>query len=150
MYLLVGVDGIFPTTSKPRCWREHSTGANDVLGRLEWHKPSVTIRTEFFKPEKGRYLHPSQDRALTHAEAAVIQGFDDRHLWCGSKLAIAKMIGNAVPPPLAEAIADKFEKPFKVGSPKVPRLEESEAGSLSCAISRGLGGNHRLYEFIPR
>ena len=94
------------------CWRRHSTGASDVLGRLRWDEPSVTIRTEFFRPEKGRFLHPQWEnggvqinRALTHAEAAVIQGFDDRHLWCGSKAAIARQIGNAVPPPLARAIA---------------------------------------------
>jgi DNA (cytosine-5)-methyltransferase 1 len=93
-----------PDRLKSPCWRKHSTGSGDVLGRLEWNKPSVTIRTEFFKPEKGRYLHPAADRALTHAEAASIQGFDDRHLWSGSKIEIARMIGNAVPPPLAVAV----------------------------------------------
>lgn len=94
------------------CWRRHSTGAADVLGRLRWDEPSVTIRTEFFRPEKGRFLHPQWEnggeqinRALTHAEAAVVQGFDERHMWCGSKAAIARQIGNAVPPPLARAIA---------------------------------------------
>lgn len=94
------------------CWRRHSRGAGDVLGRLRWDEPSVTIRTEFFRPEKGRFLHPQWEnggvqinRALTHAEAAVVQGFDDRHVWCGSKAAIARQIGNAVPPPLARAIA---------------------------------------------
>jgi len=92
------------------CWRKHKTGAGDVLGRLEWDKPSVTIRTEFFKPEKGRYLHPDMDRAITHAEAAVIQGFDDRHLWCGPKVEIARMIGNAVPPPLAKAVARQVRR----------------------------------------
>lgn len=97
------------------CWKGHR-GSHDVLGRLEWSKPALTIRTEFFKPEKGRYLHPQWDkggrrrfnRALTHAEAALIQGFDDRHLWCGTKVQIARQIGNAVPPPLAHAVAKKI------------------------------------------
>lgn len=95
------------------CWRRHTTGAGDVLGRLRWDEPSVTIRTEFFRPEKGRFLHPQWEnggvqinRALTHAEAAVVQGFDERHVWCGSKAEIARQIGNAVPPPLARAVAD--------------------------------------------
>jgi len=94
-----------PDDLKAPCWRRHTTGAYDVMGRLVWDRPSVTIRTEFFKPEKGRYLHPDMNRALTHAEAALIQGFDDRHLWCGTKRDIARQIGNAVPPPMATAIA---------------------------------------------
>ena len=57
------------------CWRRHRTGSGDVMGRLLWDRPSVTIRTEFFKPEKGRYLHPTEPRALTHQEAARVAGF---------------------------------------------------------------------------
>ncbi len=76
------------------------------MGRLHWNKPSVTIRTEFFKPEKGRYLHPIEDRAITHYEAAVLQGFPDTHKFVGSKTAIARQIGNAVPIPLGRAIGE--------------------------------------------
>lgn len=88
----------------PACWRAHTTGSADVMGRLHWDRPSVTIRTEFVKPEKGRYLHPDQHRAITLLEGARLQGFDDDYRWCGSKSDIAKQIGNAVPIPLAEAI----------------------------------------------
>lgn len=88
------------------CWRKHKSGSGDVMGRLHWDKPSVTIRTEFFKPEKGRYLHPVEHRAITHYEAAVLQGFPDTHRFVGSKTAIARQIGNAVPVPLAKAIAE--------------------------------------------
>lgn len=87
------------------CWRRHKTGSGDVMGRLFWDRPSVTIRTEFFKPEKGRYLHPSEHRAITPFEAARIQGFPDDYLWAGSKTAISRQIGNAVPVPLGRAIA---------------------------------------------
>jgi DNA (cytosine-5)-methyltransferase 1 len=86
------------------CWKNHTAGSGDVMGRLRWDRPSVTIRTEFFKPEKGRYLHPTEHRALTHHEAARIQGFPDTYRWVGSKTAIARQIGNAVPVPLAAAI----------------------------------------------
>ncbi len=86
------------------CWRKHKSGSGDVMGRLHWDRPSVTIRTEFFKPEKGRYLHPQADRAITHYEAAVLQGFPDDHKFVGSKTAIARQIGNAVPIPLGAAI----------------------------------------------
>jgi DNA (cytosine-5)-methyltransferase 1 len=86
-------------------WRRHKSGAGDVMGRLSWGKPSVTIRTEFFKPEKGRYLHPDEPRPITHFEAARIQGFPDQYLWCGTKVDIARQIGNAVPPVLARRLA---------------------------------------------
>ncbi|GAA1679663.1 DNA cytosine methyltransferase [Microbacterium lacus] len=94
-----------PDRLKAPCWIGHKSGSGDVMGRLHWDKPSVTIRTEFFKPEKGRYLHPTENRAITHYEAAVLQGFPDTHRFVGSKTAIARQIGNAVPIPLSEAIA---------------------------------------------
>lgn len=87
------------------CWRKHHTGSADVMGRLRLDKPSVTIRTEFFKPEKGRYLHPTENRAITHYEAALLQGFRPEHQWVGSKVSIARQIGNAVPVRLGMAIA---------------------------------------------
>ncbi|MFE7013095.1 DNA cytosine methyltransferase [Streptomyces sp. NPDC057651] len=86
-------------------WDKHNTGTGDVMGRLRLGEPSVTIRTEFFKPEKGRYLHPRDDRPITHYEAARIQGFPLDFRWCGSKTEIARQIGNAVPIPLGTAIA---------------------------------------------
>lgn len=87
------------------CWRNHQTGSADVMGRLYWDRPSVTIRTEFFKPEKGRYLHPEENRAISHWEAARLQGFPDSYLWYGSRTSIARQIGNAVPVKLSEAIS---------------------------------------------
>ena len=94
------------------CWKKHTSGSGDVMGRLREDKPSVTIRTEFFKPEKGRYLHPSADRAITHFEAAVLQGFPHDHKFVGSKTAIARQIGNAVPIPLGRAIGKALARRF--------------------------------------
>lgn len=90
----------------PRCWAEKPSGTTDVMGRLWWDRPSVTIRTEFFKPEKGRYLHPTADRPITHREAARLQSFPDDFLFEGSKIEVARQIGNAVPVGLARAIAE--------------------------------------------
>lgn len=90
----------------PKCWVRKKTGGTDLFGRLWWDKPSFTIRTEFYKPEKGRYLHPVQHRPITHREAARLQSFPDDFKFLGSKIEIAKQIGNAVPPLLAARIAD--------------------------------------------
>ncbi len=90
----------------PPCWIRKKTGGTDLFGRLWWDRPAFTIRTEFFKPEKGRYLHPSQHRPITHREAARLQGFPDSFVFKGSKIEIAKQIGNAVPPLLAARSAD--------------------------------------------
>ena len=92
------------------CWRSHRSGSGDVMGRMHWTKPSVTVRTEFFKPEKGRYLHPEAHRAITHHEAARLQGFPDDFQFVGSRTAIARQIGNAVPVPLGRAIAAEVLK----------------------------------------
>jgi len=90
----------------PQCWIRKKSGGTDLFGRLWWDRPSVTIRTEFFKPEKGRYLHPEQHRPITHREAARFQSFPDSFKFLGSKIEIAKQIGNAVPPLLAARVAD--------------------------------------------
>jgi DNA (cytosine-5)-methyltransferase 1 len=90
----------------PNCWLKKTSGGTDLFGRLWWDRPSVTIRTEFFKPEKGRYLHPVQHRPITHREAARLQSFPDEFRFLGSKIEMAKQIGNAVPPLLAARLAD--------------------------------------------
>jgi DNA (cytosine-5)-methyltransferase 1 len=106
-----------PDELLPDCWRNKPTGTTDVMGRMRWDAPSLTIRTEFFKPEKGQYLHPQWDRksprkrvnrVITHLEAARIQDFPDDFVWCGSKIEIAKQIGNAVPVGLASAVAKQI------------------------------------------
>lgn len=95
----------------PGCWIRKTSGGTDLFGRLEWDKPArCTIRTEFYKPEKGRYLHPSEDRPITHWEAARLQTFDDDFKWCGTKIRIAIQIGNAVPPVLAKTVAAEIRQ----------------------------------------
>lgn len=87
------------------CWRD-ARGHNDVLGRLEWHKPATTVRTEFFRPEKGRFLHPIADRPITAREAARLQSFPDAFVFPPDHTlySLGRQIGNAVPPLLGEAI----------------------------------------------
>jgi len=92
----------------PGCWKRKKTGSTDVFGRLRWDMPALTIRTEFFKPEKGRYLHPEAHRPITHREAARLQTFPDSFTFVGSRIEVARQIGNAVPPLLAKAVAEEL------------------------------------------
>jgi DNA (cytosine-5)-methyltransferase 1 len=92
----------------PQCWRDKPTGTTDVFGRLWWDQPALTIRTEFYKPEKGRYLHPTAHRPITVREAARCMGFTDDFAFPLNQrwTSVARQIGNAVPPPLARRIAE--------------------------------------------
>lgn len=98
-----------PLHLQPDCWRYKDPkggGSADLMGRLEWDAPSLTIRTQFLKPEKGRYLHPQANRSLTVREGARLQTFPDSFAFIGSNFQVAKQIGNAVPPILAKAVAE--------------------------------------------
>lgn len=91
----------------PACWLRKTSGSTDVFGRLWWNRPAFTIRTEFYKPEKGRYLHPSEHRPITAREAARCMSFPDDFVFPGDQpmTSVAKQIGNAVPPLLARKVA---------------------------------------------
>lgn len=94
-----------PRSLCPPCWQDRPSGSVDVFGRLWWHKPSVTVRTEFIKPEKGRYLHPVEHRPITPREGARLQSFPDSFVFSGSMTSVVRQIGNAVPPRLALRLA---------------------------------------------
>jgi len=92
------------------CYTRHS-GHTDVYGRMSWGKPSPTITTRFVSISNGRYGHPEQDRAISIREGATLQSFPENYVfYSNSQGTIAKMIGNAVPPLLAKAIAEVFIK----------------------------------------
>jgi DNA (cytosine-5)-methyltransferase 1 len=103
------------------CWKD-TDGFNDVLGRLEWHRPSTTIRTEFFRPEKGRFLHPSADRPITPREAARLQSFPDSFVFPEHQTlySVGRQIGNAMPPRLAKAIGTAIDASL-AGAPRSRR-----------------------------
>ena len=80
-----------------------------VYGRMEWDRPSPTITTQFFGYGNGRFGHPSQDRAISLREGALLQSFPTDYQFSSpsTKLPIAtlgRLIGNAVPVRLGEVI----------------------------------------------
>ncbi len=82
-------------------------------GRLKWDETSPTIDTRFDAASNGTNNHPFLNRAITPREAARIQSFDDKFIFYGSKVHIRKQIGNAVPPLMAEAIANHILEELK-------------------------------------
>ena len=78
-----------------------------IYGRMRWEQPAPTITGGCHNPSKGRFLHPTADRAISLREAALLQGFPPEYSFSldRGKLAAAAMIGNAVPPALAAAQA---------------------------------------------
>lgn len=99
----------------PECGKEHlpkeMTGNQQfsgTWGRLKWDAVSPTIDTRFDASSNGTNNHPFLHRSITPREAARLQSFDDKFVFIGSKVYIRQQIGNAVPPLMAKAIADKI------------------------------------------
>ena len=75
---------------------------------------SVTITTRFDTPSSGKFTHPFLHRAITVREAARLQSFPDDFIFHGTKTSQMKQVGNAVPPKLANAIAELIKKDMEI------------------------------------
>lgn len=82
-------------------------GFKDIYGRMAWDDVSPTITSGCFNPSKGRFLHPTRNRAITMREAALLQSFPLKYVFATDrgKTHVAEMIGNALPPPFIRAHA---------------------------------------------
>ncbi len=102
----------WPEELRAPCHRK-SSGASfrNVYARMTWDDPSPTITTLAFNFGTGRFGHPEQDRAITLREAALLQGFPVSYEFVPPQdpvhfSTVGRMIGNAVPPPIAKAAGD--------------------------------------------
>ncbi|MBC8205843.1 MAG: DNA cytosine methyltransferase [Kiritimatiellaeota bacterium] len=80
----------------------------DVYGRMAWGYPSSTITARFDSFSRGSFGHPELDRSITLREGARLQTFPDDFIFVGTKVSVARQIGNAVPPRLAQVIAEEI------------------------------------------
>ncbi len=85
-----------------------TSGFGNTYGRLERNKPSTTITNNLATPSGLRCIHYEQDRALTPREGARIQSFPDWYHFEGNRTDVARQVGNAVPPLMAIAFANKI------------------------------------------
>lgn len=87
-----------PNELRPVCHHGEHT-YRSMYGRLRWEEPAQTLTTGFSSPGQGRYIHPTRQRTITPHEAARIQTFPDAFVFGDRpRKALARMIGNAVPP----------------------------------------------------
>jgi DNA (cytosine-5)-methyltransferase 1 len=85
-----------------------TSGYGNTYGRLERNKPSTTITNNLATPSALRCIHYEQNRALTPREGARIQSFPDWYQFEGNRTDVARQVGNAVPPLMAIAFANKI------------------------------------------
>lgn len=86
-------------------------GHTTCYGRLLPTEPSYTINTYFNRPNVGCNIHYSANRLITVREALRLQSFPDSYVLVStSKQGKHLIVGNAVPPLLAEVIAKQLLK----------------------------------------
>jgi DNA (cytosine-5)-methyltransferase 1 len=77
----------------------------DKYKRLNWNEPSWTL-TAHMRKDGLAYIHPIQNRSISVREAARIQSFPDHFIFDAPMTRMFELIGNSVPPLLAQAIAE--------------------------------------------
>lgn len=86
----------------------------DIKGRpfrvLEWGKPSWTVAYG----HREVHIHPSGKRRLSIYEAMLLQGFRPEYVLKGNLSDQIRLVSDAVPPPLAKALADSILKTLAV------------------------------------
>ncbi len=80
-----------------------------VYARMQWSEPAPTMTTQYYGFGNGRFGHPEQDRAISLREGAIFQGFPKEYKFVSpgapvKKGELGRMIGNAVPVTLGDAI----------------------------------------------
>lgn len=95
-----------------RCHKQRPDAFGDVYGRIGWDDVAPTMTGGCTNPSKGRFLHPTENRAITLREAAVLQSFpkDYKISLKHGRDSAALMIGNALPPAMIQRHASQIAK----------------------------------------
>jgi DNA (cytosine-5)-methyltransferase 1 len=139
-----------PEKLRLQCHRNvdrRSGGWPDVYGRLKLDGQAPTITAGFDSFTRGRYGHPLQDRPLTPREASRLQGFPDEFRFYGTRWDVRSQVGNAVPPPLAEAIGRAVARTLLVEDGLVEPAEEDMIATSGSGLQEAL--NFEEGESVP-
>ncbi len=77
---------------------------------LAWDKPSITVSYG----HREVHVHPSGMRRLSVFEALKLQGFPDNYVLEGTLSAQIDQVSEAVPPPLARAVAHSIRSALEI------------------------------------
>jgi DNA (cytosine-5)-methyltransferase 1 len=93
--------------------RESGSQYLSVYGRMRWDEVAPTITTQSYGYGNGRFGHPSQDRAISLREAALLQTFPRDYAFVPPDsqptfVHVGRHIGNSVPVALGRAIGESI------------------------------------------
>ncbi|MGV0998268.1 MAG: DNA cytosine methyltransferase [Fluviibacter sp.] len=109
--------GQLPIELRPDCHKTSDKGFSNVYGRMTWNEPSPTITGGCTTLSKGRFGHPSQLRTISVREAALLQTFPEEYVFATDHMDhVCKIIGNALPPKFAAAMASACTSAIKGNS----------------------------------
>lgn len=107
-------------TMRPMSKRFSRPGGADRAGRsfrrLEWDKPSPTVAYG----HREIHVHPDGRRRLSIYEAMLLQGFPHDFVLEGTLSSQVEQVSNAVPPPLALALATAIKTAMQNDRPPDP------------------------------
>jgi DNA (cytosine-5)-methyltransferase 1 len=128
-----------------RSFGVRSSDQKGAYGRMSWSEPSFTITGLANNMTAGPFAHPEQDRVITTKEAAALQGFRDDYRFHGSSRSQMRQIGNAVPPPVATALAEAILgiEDGRADALRAPRLTPQ-------VVAEAVAGKKRLPIMTPR
>jgi DNA (cytosine-5)-methyltransferase 1 len=95
-------------------------GSNRSFKTLAWNAPSPTVAYG----HREVHIHPNCTRRLSVYEAMLLQGFPERYELIGSLSSQIVQISEAVPPPVAGAVAGSVREQISV----LDAAAESDAG----------------------
>ncbi|MEH1855047.1 MAG: DNA cytosine methyltransferase [Nostoc sp.] len=96
---------------------------DDKYKRLPYNKPSWTL-TAHMQKDCLAYIHPVQNRSISVREAARLQSFPDHFVFNAPMTRMFELVGNSVPPLLAEAIAKPIVKQVQMYHETHPEVKQ--------------------------
>ncbi|MGQ3412056.1 DNA cytosine methyltransferase [Natrinema sp. LN54] len=88
------------------CHQDLSSGARSAYGIMAKDEPAPTLTTRCANVSSGRFTHPTENRAITFREAALLMGFPRDYKLPSVNEHAERVVGNAVPPLLIKKAAE--------------------------------------------